>query len=1153
MMKIVMRILIGLLLCLCSGSGFSVPLQNPPSHTKVKLQLKWFHQFQFAGFYAAKEQGYYAEEGLDVDILERSPNKDLVKQVTSGDVDFAIGDSGISSYYARGEPIVALAAIFQHNPLVFIAKQSSGIISPDEIQGKKVMFDSMGAGDAPLRAILSEAVSNYTLIKQGFNADDLINDKVDVMSAYLSNELFYFKEKGIKINIINPQSYGFDFYGDILFTSQQQVISHPERVEKFRRASIKGWQYALDHSEQLIQLIHKKYHSKQSIAHLRFEAEVTRKLILSDAVPLGQLNARRFKKVSDVYAHLNFARPLTENELANFIYTDQSLNLTEQEQAWLKAHPVIQMGVDKNFAPYEWVNEQGEYVGLVADYLALFERKLGVKFKLIKDKTRAETLAMARNNQLDILSAVQETPERSQFLNFTLPYSSNSVIIINDKQSGFIGSLSSLNGKRVAIEKGYFMEEILKRDYPAISVVPVETSKEAFIQVSTGKVDAYVGDAAAAHYMMQTVALPNLQFSGTTAYTSAYSLAIVKSQPELASIMTKVMATIPAIEHERLKNHWMSINVSNGINIKTLFIYALGVLLIVVFFVAWTVRLRREVAQRKTIEQQLRTLTVAIEQSPTSVVITDLKANLQYVNPRFTEVTGYSASEALGKNPSLLKSGLTTRETYKQLWSTLAQGKIWHGELINRRKNGEIYWEEAHIAPVKNSLGANTQYVAVKLDITQRKLLEEKLQFLFDASPLGFALNDFEKGNFIEINDALFNGTGYSKDEFLALSYWDLTPREYEAQEQQQIESLQQTGRYGPYEKEYISKDGSRYPVLLNGMLMHDMTGRKLIWSIVENITERKQIEQSLRNSESKFRTLYDSSSDAVMLLDDQGFFDCNQSALRMFGCNTVAEFCRHHPADLSPLEQPCGTNSLILAQQKITTALGKGQLRFEWLHKNIETDQSFPVEVLLSAMVLNEKPVLQATVRDITERKVAEAEIQKLAFYDPLTGLPNRRKLLDTLQYAVAMNHRANSQFAVFMMDLDKFKAVNDSLGHAAGDALLKQVATRITHCLRESDIVARLGGDEFVLVLENFKALEDIETIALKVIEDLTLPFQLPENNSVRIGASIGISLYPQHGSTPETLMDHADTALYQAKDNGRGCFAYFAQKQTTGAGWA
>ena len=159
------------------------------------------------------------------------------------------------------------------------------------------------------------------------------------------------------------------------------------------------------------------------------------------------------------------------------------------------------------------------------------------------------------------------------------------------------------------------------------------------------------------------------------------------------------------------------------------------------------------------------------------------------------------------------------------------------------------------------------------------------------------------------------------------------------------------------------------------------------------------------------------------------------------------------------------------------------------------------------------------------------------------LTGLPNRRKLFDRLSDSIVFNQRANTQFVVFMIDLDKFKSVNDSSGHSAGDELLKQVEARITRCLRDSDIVARLGGDEFVVVLEDLRTTKDAETIALKVISTLTVPFQLYGNVSVQIGASIGISIYPQHGNTPEILIDHTDIALYQAKYAGRGCFAYFS----------
>lgn len=182
------------------------------------------------------------------------------------------------------------------------------------------------------------------------------------------------------------------------------------------------------------------------------------------------------------------------------------------------------------------------------------------------------------------------------------------------------------------------------------------------------------------------------------------------------------------------------------------------------------------------------------------------------------------------------------------------------------------------------------------------------------------------------------------------------------------------------------------------------------------------------------------------------------------------------------------------------------------------------------------------AIQRDVTEQLKAEEQIKQLAFFDALTDLPNRRKLLDSLSHSIALSHREHKKLAVFMMDLDKFKAVNDTLGHAAGDDLLKQVAVRIPFCLRESDIVARLGGDEFVIVLEHIHSANNTANVATKVIKELTKPFTLTSGDTVQIGASIGISFYPQHGDSAEKLIDCADTALYFAKNNGRGCFAYY-----------
>ncbi len=183
----------------------------------------------------------------------------------------------------------------------------------------------------------------------------------------------------------------------------------------------------------------------------------------------------------------------------------------------------------------------------------------------------------------------------------------------------------------------------------------------------------------------------------------------------------------------------------------------------------------------------------------------------------------------------------------------------------------------------------------------------------------------------------------------------------------------------------------------------------------------------------------------------------------------------------------------------------------------------------------------------DITERKLAEEKIKKLAFYDPLTQLPNRRLLIERLKYGIELARREGRQLAMLMLDLDRFKAVNDSYGHQAGDQLLQLVAVRLKTRLRAVDTIARWGGDEFIVLLENITHPDDAGRIAEEIHAELTKPFQLLQSDDVRIGASIGICLYPQHADNAELLLDNVDAALYLSKDQGRGGIAYFSEDIT------
>ena len=388
-----------LAVCL-SPQGLAAPTDQ--ALESVALQLKWFHQFQFAGYYAAIDQGYYAEEGLQVEIRERDPNKDFIAQVISGQVDYGIGDSGIISHYANGHPIKALAAIFQHDALVLFSKQSSNIVSPYEMAGKRIMYDVTGENNAPIRAMLAEAnldESRYQKVAETFNNDDFVRGKVDVMAGYITDRPYSFRKLGLRFNIINPQNYGIDFYGDLLFTSRNELQNHPGRSERFLRASLKGWEYALAHPEAVIGLLQKQYHSRYSAGQLRYEAEETRKLIKPDTIPLGQIEPGRLRRVADIYTNLKLAQPLSDGQLAEFVHgasKADTLKLSEAERQWLTAHPEIRVGVDSDFPPYGWLDENGQYQGMVAELLTMVGRHLDVKFVPVKANSWQDILDKAK-------------------------------------------------------------------------------------------------------------------------------------------------------------------------------------------------------------------------------------------------------------------------------------------------------------------------------------------------------------------------------------------------------------------------------------------------------------------------------------------------------------------------------------------------------------------------------------------------------------------------------------------------------------------------------------------------------------------------------------------------------------------------------------
>lgn len=289
---------------------------------KVTIELKWLHQFQFAGIYAAKEQGFYKDAGLDVTIIERNKKSSPLKDVMAGKVQFGIIDASIVREKMMGTSVVMLAAIYQHSPLALIALEKSGIVSPLELINKRVMYQR-GVDDGMITEMFNEfgiKENQFEYVPQSFKVDALLTGDADAMSVYLGNQPFYYQQKGIKINIIKPASYGIDLYGDILFTSEQWFKNNKDLALKFRSATIKGWEYALNHKDELIDLIIKKYSPNKSKAALRYESANVEKMISPHHIDIGHISKRRLNHIAQIYTkHHKIINP---SPLEGLVYSD---------------------------------------------------------------------------------------------------------------------------------------------------------------------------------------------------------------------------------------------------------------------------------------------------------------------------------------------------------------------------------------------------------------------------------------------------------------------------------------------------------------------------------------------------------------------------------------------------------------------------------------------------------------------------------------------------------------------------------------------------------------------------------------------------------------------------------------------------------------
>lgn len=275
-----------------------------PAHAleQVVLQLNWKHQFQFGGYYAAIEKGYFRDAGFEVSLRELSEGHDPIQAVLGGEADYGVAASELALHRAQGEPVVALATIVQNSPLVLLVNRRK-ITSIDALSGGRIMLTPH---ESELFAYLRrEGIANYTAVAHTFDPKDLISGRVDALSGYLTDEPYVLREAGFPYLALNPSAVGIHFYGDTLFTSEARARQSAARVRAFRAAAIEGWAYAMAHPDEVADLILKKYSKRHTREHLLFEANELKRLMQPELVEIGQQSAARWQQIAQTYAELD--------------------------------------------------------------------------------------------------------------------------------------------------------------------------------------------------------------------------------------------------------------------------------------------------------------------------------------------------------------------------------------------------------------------------------------------------------------------------------------------------------------------------------------------------------------------------------------------------------------------------------------------------------------------------------------------------------------------------------------------------------------------------------------------------------------------------------------------------------------------------------
>ncbi|MDM8560286.1 PAS domain S-box protein [Candidatus Parabeggiatoa sp. HSG14] len=555
----------------------------------------------------------------------------------------------------------------------------------------------------------------------------------------------------------------------------------------------------------------------------------------------------------------------------------------------------------------------------------------------------------------------------------------------------------------------------------------------------------------------------------------------------------------------------------------------------------------RDITERKQAEEALkkeRDFTNAIINTAGNlIVVLDRMGHIIRFNKTSEELTGYTFEEVKGQylwNFFLSPEKVKSCQDYfyhlnaKSDHSTLQYETCW---ITKDKTHRFIDWSHTVLL---NDNGQVKYFIGCGVDITERKQAEEalgrtlaELEIILDNSSVGIAFINEER-QFVRVNSKLKEICGYTEEELKHHTTQILysSHKDYKDIEEENYPLIKK-GK--SYEMEHLMrrKDGTQFwsCIKVKAIDSNDIS-KGFIWNL-DDITERKLTEERLRLAATVFETI----TEGILVSDADSHIIMVNPAFTAITGYTNNEVIGKKPSILSS-----GHHNAKFYEKMWKDLVENGKWQGEIWNRRKNSDVYVEWLSIAAIRDSNNKIVQYVAIfNDITKRKQIEELIWHQANYDALTNLPNRILFADRLEQSVQTAKRHRNQLGVMFIDLDHFKWVNDTLGHKAGDQLLKEAAQRLTDCVRDSDMVARLGGDEFTAILNNLENFSDIKIIAGRILQSLSNPFMLNKREAC-IAASIGIAFYPEDGQDAETLLKNADIAMYQAKKSGRNAYRFF-----------